>query len=285
MDERTDNPPTERLFVVAWFLVDCYLPRQLRFRATAPGAEVTILPIELPDPTFGMLVEEFLRRRNMPTAGVTGSSRYAAVLIFEIMGSDWEEAFLRTEAVAQRLMTTLAYRQRGLGRVIGHTVLDPMTGTIMQKPITEDFSRVMWLPFSPEEEEVLFQLGRIHSTSQGPVLARLYGEACREPNPTVAVVRFWALLESLGEQLGGSKFDHALRVLKYARQPDPPVAGKTLTRTAYDIRNGFMHQGQYAQTDLAKQVRDELQRLLEVLLFQVGWQPLSRTAPRQRPQG
>jgi hypothetical protein len=231
----------EHEYVVVWLLGDCFLPRELRFRTKAPDADVVVFPFEGLDSAVDGLVADALRRCGVLGTYRTGRKRQLAAVIFRLSAMDWESAASVAQPSAEQLITTLAFRQEGLGRVLGSLVLDPSSGQVMTRLAPDSHSQITWLPFQPEEQEVVFQWSRIHSTPQGPTLAKFFSEACQEANSTASVVRLWALLEALGEQLPGSKLDHVRRVLAYARQPDPDIDGLPLTQRAWDIRNGFMH--------------------------------------------
>ena len=283
LDEPTGM--AEHEFVVVWLLGDCFLPRELHFQTKGPDADVVVFPFEGLDSAVDGLVADALRRCGILGTYRTGRKRQLAAIVFRLLAVGWEAAASATQPNAEQLMTTLAFRQEGLGRVLGSLVLDPSSGQIMTRLASDSHSQITWLPFQPEEQEVVFQWSRIHSTPQGPTLARFFSEACQELNPTVSVVRLWALLEALGEQLPGTKLDHVRRVLTYAQQSDMDIDGLPLTQRAWDIRNGFMHHGRLAATDLATRVRSELKNRLLLVLFQVDWQPLPRNAPRIRPGG
>ena len=281
--EASEGDAKERPFVVVWLLAECFLPRELRFRAEGLTQDVLVFPFETDDTGIDALVVAALRRAGLVGTYHTGRKRQLAAIVCQLSASGWESATARTETVAQQLITTLAFRQEGLGRLIGSVVIDPQTRQTMQRINHDAASQVTWLPFQPEDQEVVFQWSRIHSTPQGPTLARFYAEACQEANPTVAVARFWALLESLGEQLPGNKLDHGRRVLEYCRQTDPDLDGVALTTRAYAIRNDFMHSGRLAPEDMAWRVREELKHRLMLVFFQIDWKPLPRDAPRVRP--
>jgi hypothetical protein len=245
-------------------------------------AEVVVFPFETPDLAVDSLVGEALRRCGIASTYSTRRIRQLAAIVIRLEAATWEAAAAETQAAANQLMTTLAFRQEGIGRVVGTLVVDASSGQVRQALRPDAHSQITWLPFQPEEQEVVFQLARIHSTPQGPMLARFFAEACQETDPTVSVVRLWALLEALGEQLPGSKLDKVRRVLAHTRQTDADIDGVLLTQRAYKIRSDFMHHGRVAPSEVAARVRDELKHRLYVILFQVNWQPLPRNAARVR---
>lgn len=265
--------------MVVWFLDSLFAPRELVFDGkVTPLAGVRLVPLELQRTHFDAAVESFVSTTGVSAMVPAGRSRAAVALEFYAKAASPDAALDATREAAEKLILTLGFRQFGRPDLLGVMVQELATGATYYDWAPDRTHRTIHLPFVREEVEVIFQLDRIHSTPQGPTLARLYAEACGEQDPTLAVVRFWTLLEVIGEQLRGDRKAKARAVLDRAGGPVPKIDGRSLDEVAYDIRNTSMYQGRSPDLRLAAEVREALKDRLYHLLFAIGWAPLPRPA-------
>ena len=152
------------------------------------------------------------------------------------------QGLLRAGPLVGALAAAIGYRHKGRGRSLG-AIVDLGPGRIFGttdalRPVANTHQ-----PAGDEAAELTAILKAFVDYPQGKVLADLFNEACRDPNPTAAIARLWAILEALADRFQGSAHQQVTAALRQLEIAVPEVDGILLTRRAYQIRNDFMHEG------------------------------------------
>jgi len=254
---------------VIWFFDQLYVPRELRFD------EFVVLPLSAEDAALHEAAKSFAASFGGEFTFATWQTPIVdmvAIVQRGVQASAIDEALSATAPKAMEVASALIYSQFGRGRALGAFV-DLGNGEYEARYVVSDYRKITDVPIVAEEEELLRMLRAFADHPQAKVYADLFAEACRDPNPSAAVARLWAILEGLAEQFPGRKHQKVARALTHLEIDNPRARGGTLTQRAYRVRNKLLHEGSLGNHAAAVGLQAEL--------ADVVWLALRRSGLRQ----
>jgi hypothetical protein len=156
--------------------------------------------------------------------------------------------------------------------------VDLGNGEFEARYFVSDYRKMTNVPIVSEQAELLRMLDAFADHPQAKVFADLFSEACRDTNPSAAIVRLWAILEALAERFPGRKHQKVARALAHLGITNPVARGGTLTRRAYRARNKLMHEGRLDSSRAALGLQAELADVVWFALRRSGLREADPTA-------
>lgn len=250
--------------LVAWFYDHVFIPNMLDFD------DATVLPLNIGDGLQGAVTALTETLRTGPVA-VGSTGRNGIALIFHGIGADSaEDAEAATADRAGNLISAVAYRQMGSPGLLG-VLAGFGHGRVETHPAPRDYRAITNVPFVPEQVELSAIIERFEAHPQSKVLLDLFSEASRDPNPSAAVARLWAVLETISDRFPGSARERASAALNRLGVGDPVVDGEALTRRACSARNRFVHESRLLPDPAGAVLKNELADLLWFALRRSGY--------------
>ena len=243
---------------VIWFFDQLYVPKELRFQ------EFAVLPLSAEDCALHEAARSFAASFGREFTFATWETPVVdmvAIVQRGIQASEIEEALSATAPRAMAVASALVYSQFGRGRPLGAFV-DLGNGEYEARYVHSDYRKITNVPIISEQEELLRMLDSFADHPQAKVLADLFSEACRDTNPSAAMVRLWAILETLADRFPGRKHQKVARALAHLGITNPVARGGTLTRRAYRARNKLMREGRFDASRRAVALKAELADLV-----------------------
>jgi hypothetical protein len=247
---------------VIWFFDQLYVPNELRFD------DFAILPVRAEDCAMHEAAKSFATLFGFEFAFAswqTPTVDMVAMVNRGVQAATIEEAMSSTAPRVMAAASALVYSQFGRGRPLGAFV-DLGNGEFEARYVRADYRKVTDVPIVSEQEELLRMIGAFTDHPQAKVLADLFSEACRDPNPSAAVARLWAILEALAERFPGRKQQKVARALSHLGIVNPVARGGTLTQRAYRVRSKLMHEGRLGTSGVATELEAELADLVWLAL-------------------
>ena len=251
---------------VIWFFDQLYVPEELRFD------EFAILPLSAEDGALHEAARSFAAqfgREFMFANWQTPVVDMVAIVQRGVQAAAIDEALSATAPRAMAGAAALVYSQFGRGRPLGAFV-DLGNGEYEARYVHANYRKVTDVPIVSEQQELLRMVSAFTDHPQAKLLADLFSEACRDTNPSAAIVRLWAILEALAERFPGRKHEKVRKALSHLGITNPVVGGRTLTQRAYKVRNGLMHEGRLGAHDAAQTLEAELADLVWFALRRAG---------------
>jgi len=259
---------------VIWFFDQLYVPNELRFD------EFVVLPLSAEDAALHEAAKSFAASFGREFTFATWQTPIVdmvAIVQRGVQASAIDEALSATAPRAMAIASALIYSQFGRGRPLGAFV-DLGNGEYEARYVVADYRKTTDVPIVAEEEELLRMLRAFADHPQAKLLADLFSEACRDTNPSAAVARLWAILETLAERFPGRKHQKVARALAHLRIANPAARGGTLTQRAYRARNKLMHDETLGTHGATLELQAEVAGLVWLALRRSGLREIDPTA-------
>jgi hypothetical protein len=247
---------------VIWFFDQLYVPNELRFD------DFAILPVRAEDCAMHEAAKSFATHFGFEFAFAnwqTPTVDMVAMVNGGVQAATIEEAMSSTAPRVMAAASALVYSQFGRGRPLGAFV-DLGNGEYEARYVRADYRKTTDVPIVSEQAELLRMIGSFTDHPQAKVLADLFSEACRDPNPSAAVARLWAVLEALAERFPGRKVQKVERALSHLGIVNPVARGGTLPQRAYRAKSKLMHRGMLGASRPATKLKAELADLVWLAL-------------------
>jgi hypothetical protein len=260
---------------VIWFFDQLYVPKELDFN------EFAILPLSAEDCALHEAAKSFATHFGVDFKFASWQAPtvdMVAIVQRDIRAATVDEAVSSTAPRALAVASALVYSQFGRGRPLGAFV-DLGNGEYEARYVHASYRKLTDVPIVSEQEELLRMMGAFTDHPQAKVLADLFSEACRDPNPSASIVRLWAILEALAERFPGRKHEKVRKALSHLGITNPVARGGMLTQRAYRARKKLMQQGRSDTSAKASSLQAELADLVWFALRRSGLREVDPTQP------